>query len=145
MHFPILKFVIIVLAAAFCAALTMFRYVYNTHESLQAGGLGARLRAMVPAFLGLLVDLAAALYAGLTMFRVPVATHTSLSDEGPRALFAEFLGWWICFSCVLWSVTVDSKNLRWTLWGAAALAAIAGITLSVYLSDTPEIRVTRDK
>jgi hypothetical protein len=100
MHIPILKVVLIVLVAAFCATLTMF---YNFKAGRDSW------------------------------------------DEGRLALAAQSLGWWICFSIVLWSVTVDNTNLRWALRGAAALSAIVGVILSVYLANPSEFSDTPDE
>jgi hypothetical protein len=97
MHSPILKFVLVALAAAFCAALTMFFNFKAGRDSW---------------------------------------------DEGKRALVAQFLGWWIGDTIFFWSFTIDSTILRGTLWGAAALAAIGGITLGIYLSNPPKVQGT---
>jgi hypothetical protein len=81
-----------------------------------------------------LITLASAVCSALTMFRYAFKTGESPSDDGPRALIVEFLGWCICFACLIWSFTVDGKTLQWTLRGTAAFAALVGVTLSVYLS-----------
>jgi hypothetical protein len=83
-----------------------------------------------------LITLASALCSALTMFRYAFMTGESPSDDGPRALIVEFLGWCICFSFLIWSFTVDGKTLQWTLRGVAAFAALVGVSLSVYLSSS---------
>jgi hypothetical protein len=101
MHFPILKFALIVAASAFGAALAMFRYAFDTGEPL--------------------------------------------SDDGPRALIAEFFGLWIGLSLFIWSFTVAGKAVEWTLRSVAAFCLIAGYGLSAYFGNTTEVPETSDK
>jgi hypothetical protein len=83
-----------------------------------------------------LIALVAVFCAGLTMYLNLSAGRDSWSDGRP-ALAAEFFGFAIGFSIFFWSFTVDGSILRWSLWGAAALVAIAGIVLSSFLSKSP--------
>jgi hypothetical protein len=94
MQFPIFKFALVVLGAAFCATLTMFFNFKAGRDSW---------------------------------------------DEGRRALVAQFLGWWIGDTIFFWSFAIGSTVLRGTLWGAAALAAIVGVSLGIYLANTPKV------
>jgi hypothetical protein len=106
----------------------------------------ASLNAMhLPLLKIALIILASAVCAALTMFRYAFTTGESPSDDGPRALIVEFLGWCICFACLIWSFTIDGKTLQWTLRGVAALAAFAGVGLSVYFSGSTEVPEKPDK
>jgi hypothetical protein len=91
------------------------------------------------------ITLASALAAALAMFRYAFQTGESPSDDGPRALVAEFLGYWVGFILLTWSFTVAGKTVQWTLRGVAAFAALAGILLSNHFSDTTEVPETPDK
>src|SRR6266568_799185 len=80
-----------------------------------------------------------AFIAILSVFRGALRTGEDPSDDGPRALISEFLGFWIGSFLLLWSFTVDGKTQQWTLRGIAALAAIASIGLSNYFSNSTEV------
>jgi hypothetical protein len=91
------------------------------------------------------IALASALFAVLAMFGHAFQTGGSPSDDGPRALIAEFLGLWIGFSFLVWSFTVAGRTTQWTLRGMAVFAALAGFALSTHFSDTTEVPETPDK
>jgi hypothetical protein len=59
------------------------------------------------------IALGAAFLAVLGLFRRAFRTGEDPSDDGPRALVAEFIGLWIGTFCLIWSFTVDGKNLQW--------------------------------
>jgi hypothetical protein len=80
-----------------------------------------------------LVALGAAFCAALTVFFNIRAGRDSW-DEGRLALAAQFIGWWIADTVFFWSFTANSAMMRWTMWGGAVVAAIAGISLGVYLT-----------
>jgi hypothetical protein len=86
-----------------------------------------------------------ALVAVAAIFRDTIRTGKDPSDDGPRALISEFLGFWIGGFFLIWSFTVDGKHLQWTLRGIAAIAAIVGIGLSVFFADKTEVPETPDK
>ena len=99
----------------------------------------------LPILKSVVITLASALAAALAMFRYAFDTGESPSADGPRALVAEFVGYWIGFILLVWSFTVEGKTVQWTLRGVAASAALAGILLSTYFSDTTEVPETPDK
>jgi hypothetical protein len=85
------------------------------------------------------IALGAAFLAVLGLFRRAFRTGEDPSDDGPRALVAEFIGLWIGTFCLIWSFTVDGKNLQWTLRGIAIAAGLAGLVLSLYFAGNPEV------
>jgi hypothetical protein len=99
----------------------------------------------IPILKFVLIALASAFFAALAMFRYAFRTGESPSDDGPRALIAEFLGLWIGCILLIWSFTVARKTLEWTLRGVAGLCAIAGYGLSAYFANTTEVPETGDK
>jgi hypothetical protein len=90
-----------------------------------------------------LVALGAAFCAALTVFFNIRAGRDSW-DEGRRALAAQFIGWWIGDTIFFWSFTADSAMMRWTMWGAAVVVVIAGISLGIYLANSPKVPVAPD-
>lgn len=84
----------------------------------------------------------AALAAVLTIFSWAFTTGESPSDDGPRALAAEFTGYLIGWDLVLYSFTAISKHRRWELVGLAVVAAITGLVLSAYFANTSEVPET---
>ncbi|MGA7860074.1 MAG: hypothetical protein WCA11_19195, partial [Terracidiphilus sp.] len=87
----------------------------------------------------------AAFGALLTIFGWAFKTSEAPSDDGPRALVAEFLGLWIGFFLLIWSFTVEGRNLQWTLRGVAALAIVAGFGLSACFASTDEVNETSNQ
>jgi hypothetical protein len=87
----------------------------------------------------LAIALLAAFVAAAAFFRRFLLTGEDPSDDGPRAVVAEFIGLWIGGFFLAWSFTVDTKHLQWTLRGVAIAAAIAGIALSVYFAGRTEV------
>jgi hypothetical protein len=90
-----------------------------------------------------LVTLGAAFCAALTVF-LNIRAGRDSWDEGRRALAAQFIGWWIGDTIFFWSFAADSAMMRWTMWGTAVVAAIAGISLGVYLAKPPEVQAAPD-
>jgi hypothetical protein len=90
-----------------------------------------------------LVALGAAFCAALTVFFNIRAGRDSW-DEGRRALAAQFIGWWIGDTIFFRSFTADSAMIRWTMWGAAVVVVIAGISLGIYLTNPPKVPVAPD-
>lgn len=92
-----------------------------------------------------LVALAAALCAALTMFFNIRAGRSSWS-EGPRALGAAFVGWWIGITIFFRSFTADSRMMQWTMWGAALFVVIVGFFVEDALTIKPDAeRASADK
>ena len=91
------------------------------------------------------IAVGSALGAVLGMFRRAFRTGEDPSEDGHRALISEFLGLWIGIFFLIWSFTVEGKTLQWTLRGFAALVAIAGLSLSVYFTNTTEVPEGSDK
>ncbi len=81
----------------------------------------------------------AAFLTVLGLFRRAFRTGEDPSDEGPRALVAEFVGLWIGTFLLIWSFTVEDRRLQWTLRGVAIATALAGLVLSVKFAGTTEI------
>ena len=88
---------------------------------------------------------ASAFGAGLGIFRDAFRAGKDPSDDGPRALIAEFFGLWFGFIFLISSFTVDGKNLQWALRAVAAIGAIAGLGISAYFANTTEVPETPDK
>lgn len=80
--------------------------------------------------------------AALTIFRWAFQTGDSPSDDGPRALIAEFSGYWIGWFLVLLSFTSMESRMQWTLRGAAAATILTGLGLSAYFANTTEVPET---
>jgi hypothetical protein len=86
-----------------------------------------------------------ALGAVLAMFRRAFNTGEDPSDDGPRALIAEFLGLWIGFISLIWSFTLGGKTLQWTLRCVAITSGLLGLGMSVYFASMTEVPETSDK
>jgi hypothetical protein len=91
------------------------------------------------------IALISAVIAVAAIFRSAFWTGENPSDDGPRALIAEFFGFWIASNFLGWSFIADGKPLQWTLRGAAAAVALAAIGLSAYFANTNEVPETPDK
>lgn len=86
-----------------------------------------------------------ALFAALGIARYAFLRGEDPSDDGPRALVAEFLGYWAGTFFLLWSFFVPNKSLQWTLRGIATVLALTGIAFSVHFGSTTEVPETPDK
>jgi hypothetical protein len=58
-----------------------------------------------------------ALCAVMAIFRDLFRIGEDPSDDGPRALIAQFFGFWIGCNFLLWSFMANGKALQWTLRG----------------------------
>jgi hypothetical protein len=86
-----------------------------------------------------------AFMAALAIFADAFRTGDSPSDDGPRALIAEFCGIWAGIFLFFLSFSAETVRLQWWLRGLAAVAALIGIGLSVYFADSTEVSETPDK
>jgi hypothetical protein len=91
------------------------------------------------------IALGAAFLAVLGLFRRALRTGEDPSDDGPRALVSEFVGLWIGAFFLIWSFTVEGKNMQWSLRGVAIAAGITGLVLSVYFAGSTEVPEESDK
>jgi hypothetical protein len=91
------------------------------------------------------IAVASAFGAAFAMFRHAFDTGEDPSDDGPRALIAEFLGLWIGFSLLTWSFFADGRTLQWTLRGAAGFVVLLAAGLSTYFASTTEVPETPDE
>ena len=85
------------------------------------------------------IAIGSAFFAVLAMLRHAISTGEDPSNDGPRALIAEFLGLWIGGFFLIWSFTVEGKTLQWRLREVAAIVALSGLGLSVYFATTTEV------
>jgi hypothetical protein len=92
-----------------------------------------------------LIAVASALLALLCVFRNAFDTGEGLSDDGPRAVISEFLGYWIGGFLLICSFLAEGKHLEWTLRIVAVIVAIAGFVFSVHFANTTEVPETPDK
>jgi hypothetical protein len=83
--------------------------------------------------------------SALIIFRDALRAGEDPSDDGPRALIAQFFGLWIGCNLIGWSFFVDGKHVQWALRGAAVAAALAGAGLSMHFSNTTEVPESPDK
>jgi hypothetical protein len=88
-------------------------------------------------FVGIVV--LSAIGAVLGLFRSAISSGEDPSDDGPRAVVAQFFGIWIGSACFIWSFFVADRHVVWALRGAGVVAAAAGIGLSLYFALTPEV------
>lgn len=98
-----------------------------------------------PIFKVIAVIVGAAFAAALGMFRRAFRLGEAPSNDGPRALIAEFLGYWVGTAMLFWSFMVSSKSIKWELRTVALAAALLGIGLSVYFANTHEVPDLPDK
>jgi hypothetical protein len=91
------------------------------------------------------VAIASAFGAVLGIFRYAFINGKSPSEDGLRALIAEFLGDWIGCFFLIWSFTVAGKTLQWEIRGAAIVAVLIGLGLSAYFTNATEAPDTTDK
>jgi hypothetical protein len=80
-----------------------------------------------------------AVAAVLGMLRDTLRFDEDPSNDGPRALIAEFLGFWIGGFFLIWSFAVPGTSLQWTLRAVALVVALAGLGLASYFAGTPEV------
>jgi len=85
-----------------------------------------------------------AMSAVLAIFGYAFTTGGTPSDDGPRALIAEFLGFCVGFTLLYWSFTLQEKNFQWALRGLSVLAMLAALILSAYFANTPEVSEATD-
>ena len=97
----------------------------------------------MPSFNFVLIALAAAFCAALTMF-FNIRAGRSSWNEGPLALGAAFIGWWIGMTIFFRSFLVGSMLLRVTLWGAALVVVIVGFVAEESLSIKPNVPINPD-
>jgi hypothetical protein len=83
--------------------------------------------------------------AALGMTRYAFLTGEDPSDDGPRALVAEFLGYWVGGFFLLWSFFVPDRRHQWILRGVAAFGAIVSIYISTHFAATDEVEETPEK
>jgi hypothetical protein len=81
----------------------------------------------------------AAFFAASAFFRRFLWTGEDASDDGPRAVIAEFIGLWVGGFFLFWSFTVDIKHMQWSLRAVAVAAAVAGAAFSVYFAGQTEV------
>ena len=83
--------------------------------------------------------------AALGIARYALHTGEDPSDDGPRALIAEFFGYWAGGFFLIWSFFAPGKYLPWTLRGVAAALVLTGIAFSVHFGSITEVPETPDK
>jgi len=86
-----------------------------------------------------------AVFAAALIFRDALRKGEDPSDDGPRALIAQFFGLWIGFNLFGWSFIVDGKTASWTIRGIAVVVMLASIWVSTYFAETTEVPETPDK
>jgi len=84
------------------------------------------------------ITLGSAFFAALAMLRRAFMTGEDPSDDGPRALIAQYLGLWSGLFLFFWSFTVQGKTPQWSLRGLAAVMALVGLGLSIHFANTTE-------
>ncbi|MGP8269355.1 MAG: hypothetical protein ACLQLH_04745 [Terracidiphilus sp.] len=87
----------------------------------------------------------AAFLTVLAMMRHAIRTGEDPSEDGPRALIAEFIGLWIGGIFLIWSFTITDKTVQWTLRGVAAVVAIVALGISIRFANMTEIPEKSDK
>ncbi|MEI9969246.1 MAG: hypothetical protein WDM87_11730 [Terracidiphilus sp.] len=93
----------------------------------------------------MLLTLGSGAMAALGIARYAFITGEDPSDDGPRALLAEFLGYWAGGFFLFWSFFAQGKFLPWTLRGVAIALALTGLILSLRFASPNEASEARDK
>jgi hypothetical protein len=78
------------------------------------------------------------------LFRDAFRKGEDPSDDGPRALIANFLGLWTAMGLFIWSFTIQNRVSEWTLRVVALAAGIAGTVASDHFASTTEVPETPD-
>ncbi len=94
-------------------------------------------------FVGILA--LSAVIAVAAIFRDAFRSGEDPSDDGPRALIADFIGSCVGIALLIWSFTIQGRSLQWTLRGIAVLTVVACSLASSHFANTTEVPETPDR